>query len=81
MRYSVIALMLLASCNNYHSAAPNAPKQGLFGLGGGRAVYEESECIGAVVMGKCHGSVLPNASYHKKCHGEMLNGTCTGPLF
>jgi hypothetical protein len=44
-------------------------------------VYDASECIGAIVMGECHGSILSNSAYHPTCHGEMLNGQCTGPLF
>ena len=46
-----------------------------------KQVYSPSECIGAIVNGECHGSILPNTAYHQTCHGEMLNGQCTGPLF
>lgn len=44
-------------------------------------VYSPSECTGPVIMGVCHGGVIPNGSYHPTCHGEMLNGMCTGPMF
>jgi hypothetical protein len=55
-------------------AAPN--------VGGGQTVYSPSECIGAVVMGVCHGSILPDYSRpHPTCYGQMLNGVCTGPMF
>jgi hypothetical protein len=47
----------------------------------GKPVYRASECAGPVVMGECHGSVIPNTAYHPTCHGEMLNGQCTGPMF
>lgn len=46
-----------------------------------RRVYDADECIGPVVAGRCHGSVLPNKAYHPTCHGQWVNGQCTGPLF
>jgi hypothetical protein len=49
--------------------------------GQGQKVYSPSECIGAIVNGVCHGSILPQSAYHPTCHGEMLNGMCTGPMF
>ncbi len=41
-------------------------------------VYGNSQCIGAQIMGQCHGSVMgaPIAT----CHGSMLNGQCIGVL-
>jgi hypothetical protein len=55
-------------------AAPN--------FGGGQTVYSQRECIGAIVMGECHGSILPDYSRpHPTCYGQMLNGMCTGPMF
>ena len=50
-------------------------------LSSGRKVYDTSECIGPVVMGGCKGSIFPNKAYHPTCHGEWLNGQCTGPMF
>jgi hypothetical protein len=51
-------------------------------FGGGQTVYSQGECIGAVVMGQCHGSILPDYSRpHPTCYGQMLNGMCTGPMF
>src|SRR6266436_2784487 len=51
-------------------------------FGAGQAVYSSHECIGAVVMGVCHGSILPDYSHpHATCYGQMLNGVCTGPMF
>lgn len=46
-----------------------------------RKVYDASECIGAVVMGRCHGTILPKSAYHPTCYGAWLNGRCTGPMF
>lgn len=48
---------------------------------GDNSVYSPDECIGAVVNGQCHGSVLPKAGYHETCYGEMIGGRCTGPQF
>jgi len=51
-------------------------------MAGGQTVYSPRECIGAVVMGQCHGSILPDYSApHPTCYGQMLNGICTGPMF
>jgi hypothetical protein len=51
-------------------------------FGDGQTVYSPHECIGAVVNGQCYGSILPDYSQpHPTCYGQMLNGTCTGPMF
>lgn len=55
----------------YSSSAP----------GTDQPVYSASECVGPIVAGVCHGAILPNQATHPVCHGEMLNGTCTGPMF
>lgn len=47
----------------------------------GQKVYDSGECIGAVIMGECHGSILPKKVYRPTCHGQMVNGQCTGALF
>lgn len=44
-------------------------------------IYSPSQCIGAVVNGVCHGTIMPDAAYHPTCYGEMVNGICTGPMF
>ena len=44
-------------------------------------VYNATECIGPVIMGRCEGSIIPNGAYHPTCHGDWLNGQCTGPMF
>lgn len=47
----------------------------------GQTVYSEDECIGPVIMGQCHGTILDKGGHHPKCYGTMLNGQCTGPMF
>lgn len=32
-------------------------------------------------MGVCHGGIVPQAGPQMVCHGQMLNGQCTGPMF
>lgn len=44
-------------------------------------VYGADECVGAVVNGQCHGTIIEARAYHPTCHGQMLNGQCTGPMF
>lgn len=46
-----------------------------------QTVYSASECVGPIVAGVCHGAILPNQATHPICHGKMLNGSCTGPMF
>lgn len=53
-----------------------------FGAGSiGQQVYSSNECIGPIVMGVCHGAILPHSATHPTCYGQMLNGMCTGPMF
>jgi hypothetical protein len=58
-----------------------APRTSRPGAGAGEKVYDASECIGPVIRGRCHGTILPNQAYHPTCHGAWLNGECTGPMF
>lgn len=51
------------------------------GPGTDQPVYSPSECVGPVVAGVCQGAILPNQATHPVCHGETLNGVCTGPMF
>jgi hypothetical protein len=44
-------------------------------------VYRADDCIGAVVNGVCHGSVIDTDPAREKCHGAWINGQCTGPQF
>jgi hypothetical protein len=45
----------------------------------GTPVYDASQCVGPIIMGECKGSTIgpPKAT----CHGTILNGQCTGPMF
>ena len=54
-------------------AAPPLP-------GGGQPVISAGDCIGAVVNGVCHGAAAPGAPI-TTCHGQMVGGLCTGPMF
>lgn len=47
----------------------------------GTPVYSNDECIGPVIMGECHGSILSTNPNPVRCYGAMLNGQCTGPMF
>jgi hypothetical protein len=65
-----------AAAQSRQQAAPPA-------VGGWQSgtVYDPSECIGPVIMGRCQGTIVPNKAYHPTCYGVWLNGTCTGPMF
>jgi hypothetical protein len=67
-----------AQASNGNGSAPNAD---LVQPRSGQKVYNASECIGPIIVGVCQGSILPNQAYHPTCHGQMLNGNCTGPMF
>ena len=45
-------------------------------------IYNSNECIGAVVNGRCAGTINPSPSNvpRKKCYGTMVNGECKGTL-
>lgn len=58
-----------------------APASNSYEYENGTKVYSADECIGPIIMGECHGSILPNKAYSPTCHGQMLNGQCTGPMF
>jgi hypothetical protein len=62
-----------------HFSQPRVP--GEVTQEGDRKVYDADECIGPIINGRCHGTILPNKAYHPTCHGEWINGQCTGPMF
>lgn len=64
-------------------AAPSQPRvyEEPSGPAPDRRVYSPDQCIGAIVNGVCHGSIMPDGGNHPTCHGEMLGGICTGPMF
>jgi len=47
----------------------------------GIPVYSPDECVGPIINGECHGSIIPKAGYRKKCYGDWIGGQCTGPMF
>jgi hypothetical protein len=47
----------------------------------GNAVYDASDCIGAVVNGVCHGTINPSIQPLAHCYGTMINNQCTGPMY
>lgn len=59
-------------------AAPNQQQQQI--QQSGQPVYRAQDCIGSIVNGVCHGSTGA-AQPQATCHGQMLYGQCTGPLF
>lgn len=42
-----------------------------------QSYWEESDCNGSVVNGRCIGTITPGAT-EGKCYGTMLNGECIG---
>jgi hypothetical protein len=38
------------------------------------------ECVGTVIAGVCHGTIIPKQAVRPRCYGQMLNGVCTGAL-
>lgn len=65
------------------ASPPQSPRQRAVGNPSryGQPVYHPSECIGAVVNGVCHGSVIDTNPGRPRCYGTMLNGQCIGPMF
>ena len=47
----------------------------------GTPVYSSDECVGAIVNGVCHGSIIPKSAVPVRCYGTMINGQCTGAMF
>ena len=81
--YRATPKIVIGAGNRAPLPASDGMGTGLGGpMAGGQTVYSPRECIGAVVMGQCHGSILPDYSApHPTCYGQMLNGICTGPMF
>jgi hypothetical protein len=44
-------------------------------------VYDESQCAGTFEHGLCQGVSKPRVAPTAVCHGEMIDGTCSGPVF
>lgn len=67
----------LSSNESAPAAAVTMPNYNQFNQN--TTVVAPGGCIGAVVNGICHGT--PAAGSTMTCHGQMLNGMCTGPMF
>lgn len=70
----------LANSNNTRNSKP-VTHAGSGQTGQGQKVYRADECIGAIVNGQCHGSIIPKTANQPVCYGTMINGRCTGPMF
>lgn len=78
----MIALVALTACGrvpirqyNWQQNTGQPPIQQ------GIPVYGAGQCIGAVVNGVCNGTIQQNGSFPRVCHGQMVGGICTGPMF
>lgn len=76
----LFAVLALTGCASNHSQA-GIPRDVVVTAPHGVTVHPSNTCIGAVVNGVCHGSILSTDPMPKTCHGEMLGGQCTGPMF
>ncbi|SRR5579883_2413936 len=69
-----------APCPQRAYAVPNSAEPQPYPMMGA-TVYGPGECVGPVIMGECHGAIVPQAGYHRTCHGAWMNGQCAGPMF
>lgn len=44
-------------------------------------VYDDSLCAGAVIGGRCQGKIIARPAPPAICHGQMIDGSCTGPTY
>ena len=80
---SLLVIALLAGCvtadgGSVHSTDESDP---YVQLGDTDKMIRASDCIGAVVNGKCHGQTIDDQWNNKTCHGAILNGECIGAEF
>jgi hypothetical protein len=85
---AMIFLVVALSCatRQPNTTVPNKPDPYVVledsrNQSGDRKLYHASECIGAVVNGVCHGSVIDADPARPVCHGTWIGGQCTGPKF
>lgn len=76
----------LTQAQTYQSQQPHVTGFSGFGQSNqskayGTPVYSESECSGAIVMGRCTGAVIPSGSSREQCYGTVVNGRCIGSQF
>ena len=80
---AVLVALLLGGCSLVPVSSP-APVKVIAAESaeaGPIPVYSRDECIGPVVGGVCRGAILPKRAHRPKCHGTMIFGKCTGPVF
>jgi hypothetical protein len=44
-------------------------------------VYEQSQCQGAFDGGRCLGQSRVYTEPQPRCHDQVINGVCSGPVF
>lgn len=78
-----LASAYLESLQRYSKPQPQTPPSFVPGPSGQQGVpmYPQSSCIGPVVNGECHGTILYPGPAPKRCYGTVLFGKCTGPEF
>jgi hypothetical protein len=85
VRATIVRRSLVSAASAELPSAPAVTPPG--SSSSGIAVLGAGQCIGAVVNGVCHGTPSPEAQIGMRtgtvpvCHGQMLNGQCTGPMF
>ena len=57
---------------------PDQKKDEYVQYGDSNKLIRESDCVGAVVLGKCTGSTIGGQFDNKTCHGEVQFGKCIG---
>ncbi len=78
LKGSLLIFLLLVICGCAMSSPAPSPTPRLSGvtLPNQSEMYAADQCIGAVVNGVCHGSVIGQPV--GICHGTVLNGECIG---
>ncbi len=81
----ILEALFEAAAKEQQAKAGNESGEAFINKGGsqqyGTPVYREDQCIGAVVNGVCHGTILAPGYNAPRCYGQMLFGKCTGPMF
>ncbi len=73
---SIVLVMAATGCASYLTGPPPSAHLAGVTLPNQTLMYTEDQCIGAVVNGVCHGSVIGQPI--GTCHGSVLNGKCIG---
>lgn len=48
---------------------------------GGQIVFDQSECAVPLAHGRCPGLVVMRSTAPPSCHGQIIDGQCSGPVF